>query len=301
MHHIRRMLGDTAARLEASRLHYDVAARRLAHTVELDRRLTELGHPLPAAAAWIKEASGNLQQAARMLEANDAEKCHEATTKAEHLLARVRRGHWEQTAAAFNSPAASPCVAQFTTLPLHWTVADRIRRGQWGPNVQAAGDVESLDQMVKVGWQQQRLDLEGITTDVTLSLADPHSGRTALRLQAAAADAKRAPEAIERPPVWITSSPVPVRQGQLVRIRGWINVPRRLAGFSDGLLVFDSLGGSDLGDRIRLTQGWREFTLYRAVPQTGDLTVTFALTGLGEASIDDLAVSLLDPEPIRPR
>ena len=105
----------------------------------------------------------------------------------------------------------------------------------------------------------------------------------------------------ERPPVWITSSPIPVRQGQLVRIQGWINVPRRLTASGDGLLVFDSLGGSDVGDRIRLTQGWREFTLDRAVPQTGDLTVTFALTGFGEASIDDLAVSLLDPEPIRPR
>ena len=78
-------------------------------------------------------------------------------------------------------------------------------------------------------------------------------------------------------------------------------MPRRLAGSSDGLLVFDSLGGSDIGDRVRLTQGWREFTLDRAVPQTGELTVTFALTGLGEASIDDLAVSLIDPEPIRPR
>ncbi|MBW8885575.1 MAG: hypothetical protein JF612_12565 [Planctomycetia bacterium] len=155
--------------------------------------------------------------------------------------------------------------------------------------------------MVKVGWQQQRLALDDITTDVTLSLSEPHSGRTALRLQAAAADVKRAPEAMERPPVWVTSSPVPVRQGQLVRIQGWINVPRRLTASSDGLLVFDSLGGSDLGDRIRLTQGWRAFTLYRAVPQTGDLTVTFALTGLGEASIDDVAVTLLDPEPIRPR
>ena len=56
-----------------------------------------------------------------------------------------------------------------------------------------------------------------------------------------------------------------------------------------------------VGDRIRATQGWREFTLYRAVPQTGELTVTFALTALGEASIDDLSVSLLDPEPIRAR
>ena len=49
----------------------------------------------------------------------------------------------------------------------------------------------------------------------------------------------------------------------------------------------------------RLTQGWRELTLYRAVPQNGDLTVTFALTGIGEAWIDDLAVSLMDPEPVR--
>jgi hypothetical protein len=37
------------------------------------------------------------------------------------------------------------------------------------------------------------------------------------------------------------------------------------------------------------------------VPQNGDLTVTFALTGLGEASLDDLSVSLLDPAPIKPR
>ena len=105
---------------------------------------------------------------------------------------------------------------------------------------------------------------------------------------------------MERPPVWVASSPVPVRQGQIARIHGWAKVAKQMTA-GEGLLISDSLGGSDLGERIRLTQGWREFTLYRAVPQTGDLTVTFALTGLGEASIDDLAISLLDPEPIRQR
>ncbi len=64
--------------------------------------------------------------------------------------------------------------------------------------------------------------------------------------------------------------------------------------------MFDSVGGPDLGDRIRLTRGWREFTLYRAAGENGNVTVTFALTGLGEAWVDDLSVSLLDPEPIRP-
>lgn len=77
-------------------------------------------------------------------------------------------------------------------------------------------------------------------------------------------------------------------------------MPKQLTATSEGLLVFDSIGGSELGDRIRLTQGWHEFTLYRAVPQSGELAVTFALTGLGEASLDDLSVSLLEPEPIRP-
>jgi hypothetical protein len=299
MHHLHRTLAEI--KQEACRLRYDVTNRRLVHTVNIDAKLNELRHPLPSAAKSLAEASTQLQQAARLLASNDFENCHLAVTKAENLLAALRRGHWEQTAAAFPSPAASPCVSQFTTLPLRWTLAERMRLSPFGPNVQAAGDMESLDAMLKAGWQQQRLAEGGLGADVSLSLADPRSGRSALRLQAWPADPKQAPQAIERPPVWVTSSPVPVRQGQLVRIHGWANVPRRLAASSEGLLIFDSLGGSDLGDRIRLTQGWREFTLYRAVPQTGDLTVTFALTGLGEASLDDLSVSLLDPDPIRPR
>ena len=131
--------------------------------------------------------------------------------------------------------------------------------------------MEALDQMLTSGWQQQRAAPPGVNADVSLSLTDPHAGRSALRLQAWPADAARVPRVIERPIVWIASSPVPIREGQLVRIRGWVHVPRPIGGSDEGLLLFDSLGGPDLGDRIRLTQGWREFTLYRAVPRTGEL------------------------------
>lgn len=305
MHHLYRTFDEFKKGGEVCHLRHSVASRRLAHAVEVDRKLTELNHPLPSAHAAIQEAQTALQQALKLLETNDQDRCHEATTQAERAIARLRRGHWEQTSAAFPSPASSPCVAQFTTLPLHWTVAERVSRGHWGVNVQAGGDMESLDQMLKAGWQQQRLATDenssGISTDLSLSLSDPHAGRSALRLQAWSADPKRPPQAIERPPIWVTSSPIPVRQGQIVQIQGWANVPRRLAASNEGLLIFDSIAGSDLGDRIRLTQGWRAFKLYRAVPQNGELTVTFALTGLGEASVDDLAVSILEPEPIRPQ
>jgi hypothetical protein len=302
MHHLHRMLYDIKA--DATRLRYDIAARRLAQTSRIDAQLNDLGHPLPTAATSISQAHASLQEAQRLMEKSDFASADALTAKVEELLMRVRRGHWEQTATAFRSPAASPCIAQFTTLPLHWTVADYLRQRGFGPNVQAAGEMESLDAMLQAGWQRHSVSdgvLEGIGSEVSLSLADPHTGRSALRLQAWAADPKRAPPAIERPPVWVMSSPVPVRQNQIVRIHGWANVPRAIGGTTEGLLVFDSIGGADLGDRIRLTQGWREFTLYRAVPQNGELTVTLALTGLGEASIDDLSVSLIDSEPIRPR
>ena len=222
-------------------------------------------------------------------------------TQAEHALAKTRRGHWEQTAASFPSPAASPCLAQFTTLPLHWEVARRMQQGSFGPNEQAAGEFESLDAMLQSGWKQDRQPPPGVKCDVSLSLQNPRSGRSALRMQAWIDDAKTAPQVIEEPIVWIKSSPIPVRQGQIVRVHCWVNVPRPLAGSLDGLVVFDSLGGPELGDRVRGTQGWRELTLYRVAGQSGELTVTFSLTGVGEASVDDLAISLLDAEPLRPR
>jgi hypothetical protein len=162
MHHLHRTLAEI--RPEATRLRYDVTARRLAATAQIDGQLTQLGHPLAAATAWLREAQATLEQARKLLDTNDFENSLAATAKAEHLLARVRRGHWQQTAAAFPSPAASPCVAQFTTLPLHWAVADRLRQGQWGPNAQAAGDMESLETMLQAGWQQQRQTGETIGT-----------------------------------------------------------------------------------------------------------------------------------------
>jgi hypothetical protein len=299
MHHLYRTLAEIKE--PACRLQHDVASRRLGASAQLDRRLTELGHPLANSAALLQQATENLQQGAQIAATGDFQRADPLRAKGEQLVAKLRRGHWEQSASAFPSPAASPCVAQFTTLPLHWTLAAALQARPFGPNAQAGGDMESLDQMLKAGWQQQRLNGDDVATDLTLSLSDPHAGRTALRLQAWPTDPKRVPVALERPPVVVTSSAVPVRQSQIARIHGWVNVPRQLAASSEGLLVFDSLGGRELADRIRLTQGWREFTLYRAVPQTGELTVTFALTGLGEASIDDLSVSLLDPEPIKPR
>jgi hypothetical protein len=59
-------------------------------------------------------------------------------------------------------------------------------------------------------------------------------------------------------------------------------------------MIVDSLGGPPLAERVHETEGWQEFTLYRAATQSGPMTVTFTLTGLGTACLDDVSISLLD-------
>ena len=297
VHFLNRTLGEI--RQEATRLKHDLAVRRQLQISEVDQRLSIAGHPLKDSATWLRESEANLTQAQRVFASRDYPAAHSFVVKAEQLQARIRRGHWEQSAAAFHAPSASPCIAQFTTLPLHWSLADKLRGATWNANCQAAGDFESLEQMTGAGWKNFTRVPEDLKSEVSLSLVNPHSGRSALRLAAALRDSRQTPGTIERPLVWITSSPVPVREQQIARITGWCYVPQTIAGSHDGLLIFDSIGGPDLADRMKLTRGWRQFTIYRAVPESGELVVTFALSGLGEAWIDDLHVNLLDPAPIR--
>jgi hypothetical protein len=58
----------------------------------------------------------------------------------------------------------------------------------------------------------------------------------------------------------------------------------------DGLLIYDSLAGPALAHRIDRTNGWKEFSLYRAASENGTMTVTFALSGFGQAWIDQVTV-----------
>ena len=53
--------------------------------------------------------------------------------------------------------------------------------------------------------------------------------------------------------------------------------------------------GPPLAVRVRHTAGWQPVTLYRAVPYNGEIRLTFALTGLGEVWLDDVAMARLQP------
>jgi len=93
----------------------------------------------------------------------------------------------------------------------------------------------------------------------------------------------------------VTSPPVQLPAGSLVRFSGWVNVPKGIEASADGALIFDTAGGEPLGVRVTdATKGWKRFTLFRRVPTTGEVRLTVALTGVGTAYFDDLSIEPLN-------
>jgi hypothetical protein len=282
-------------RAAATKLQYELAAGQLRLVETLHARLAGQSPATAAVERGLVQARENLQHCEVLLGGSDYPAAHVFAEKALDRLAQVRRGDWEQAVRDFPTPSSSPCCAAFPSLLLHGEMARRLQAAPaWSANALAAGDFESLEHLRATGWQNISQAGDTVRTRVELSPQSPHGAGTSLRLQAAV-EAQPSPSALESPPLQIVSPPLPVRRGQLLRVRGWVRVPERITASPDGLLVYDSLGGPELGERFQLTDGWREFTFYRVAPADGGLSLTFALTGLGEAALDEVSVSVHEP------
>lgn len=272
---------------DAARLRQQIATMQLRQTQQV---LAQLGHPNERAELLIDQAIVILERAEQLLRSGDDQHAAAESIRATDLMRQVRREAWETAAHAFPSTASSPLCSSFESLPLHALATSHLAAGDWSPNQLQAGGFESLDKMIGSGWTQHRHEISGAETDVELSPTAPADGRTSLRLVSA-------PTSGNQPlagnwPVSVTSAPVLVREGQIVRVRGWVKIPRPIRDSFDGLMIVDSVAGRELADRVLHTEGWHEFSLYRVATQSGDFTVTFALTGFGEAWIDEVSVSV---------
>ena len=237
----------------------------------------------------IAGAQGAVERAETLAAAGDHRAALAAQTSAASEARRMRRDLWQRVGLSLGSPMASPLAACFATLPEHAVVAEQLRTGSLGPNRVEGGSFENLDLLLAAGWRHYELVQPDAVTMVELSAKDPHSAPSSLRLAVKPAGEK-SNNLIETPPLWVTSAPVPVQAGEVLCIRGRVKIEAPITGSVDGLMIVDSLGGEALAQRMGETGGWQEFVLFRAARESGTMTVTFALTGLGEARLDDFSV-----------
>jgi hypothetical protein len=142
-----------------------------------------------------------------------------------------------------------------------------------------------------------------VSPDEGYTPPSPELGKSLLRLEVRrrgepGKDGK--PEAVSNAPLERTflavdSPAVKFAPGTLVRVSGWVRVPQEITGSADGALFYDDAGGEPLGVRVSVLPHWKQFHLYRRVPQSGQIAVTVALTGIGTAYFDDIRIEPLIP------
>lgn len=98
------------------------------------------------------------------------------------------------------------------------------------------------------------------------------------------------PQALERAFLAVDSPAADLPPGSIARISFWVKITTPITASADGLVCYDSVGGEPLALRLSSTPGWKQYHLYRRVPTHGKVAVTFALTGLGSALIDDVQI-----------
>lgn len=291
VNYVGRATAEIQARYAARQI--EIADSLISETTRVAGAMAGGGGTLVPRDPRLIQAQAELRQATNLIERGDSRTAIQLTSHAMNAARRIRRECWESSVLSFTSPIASPLCAHFTSLPLHQTLGTRLAKSTWSTNVLAAGDLENMGHLLASGWLQEQTDQPGVETDVRLSLEGPFAGRAALQLRSWR-DGTSNSLVIARPPIRISSAPVNVVEGQLIRVHGWVKVPSRFEGSSDGLLIYDSHSGPPLAERITETRGWQEFTLYRVATENGQIKVMFDHSGLGESWVDEVSITVLE-------
>ena len=270
-------------------MRFELTKQWLAIEQLVDAQMQGIGRQTPAAAAELTRASSAFGSASRMLEQKNELSAGLFLNRASQHLAQVRREVISEPLASFQSKSSSALTLHCSLIPLHWALADVLSTGQWNPNGLPGGDFENLQHMKSNGWQNRRAESDTVATKVELVDSAAVDGRYGLRMSAVSKSG-RPVQVVESPPLTIQTPSVKVKAGQFVRIHGWVNVPQAFVGSQDGLRITDTLGGSAMAERVPITNGWQEFSLYRGVEKTGPLSVSFELTGIGVASVDEVTI-----------
>ncbi|MHB1425877.1 MAG: hypothetical protein ACYC3I_22155 [Gemmataceae bacterium] len=215
----------------------------------------------------------------------------------------LMRQHWDAAVSKLTTPVACPLAVSFYTLPRFWQYYNEIAKLHPGKNVLTDGDFEWPPDQPQTAWSLEDIpSLDDVEGEAKRVANDPREGKQCLMLQLRAKNELKAPLVLERTFLAIHSPSVHLPPGTPVRISAWMRVLAPLTASPDGALFYDSAGGEPLAVRVSLPTGWRQFILYRTVPDSGTINVSMALTALGTVYFDDIRIEPLtdkvEPEEV---
>lgn len=283
---------DRVGKQSIQQMRSDLTQQWIAIMQLIDKQIAKMGRRSPSVGGSINEAVTAYRAASDLISKQSPDLATRYLDRTDERLSFSRRETAIGPLGLFQSKTSTPFVAHASLIPLHWQLTSRLKEsGPWDPNGLAAGDFESLEHMKLSGWENHRVDLSTAATRVELTSDKMVLGKKCLKLSVSpAASGSAGSPMLEEPPLWIVSPSVKVKAGQMVQIHGWVNVPEVVMGNFDGLKISDSVSGEALAERIAVTRGWEEFTLYRSVGETGQMSVRFDMTGFGTVYLDEVTI-----------
>ncbi len=264
----------------------------LAFTQVAENELGRLGRSDPLASGAFNEALNALQQAEGLILGNSYQTALPFLDLADQKLATVRRALLSIARDQFTSETSAPLLSHISLLARHWELSQAIPSLEQIANGLPGGDFENLEHMLRNGWEQIGSKDQNIETQVELSSSAAGAGESGLLLSARGSAKTGA--ALDAAPLVIRSAAVSVRNSQMFLVHGWIRVDSTLQNTENGVLIYDSVGGRPLAMQFGKTNGWQEFKLYRAVGESTNVRLTFELTGLGSAMLDEMTIRTFD-------
>ncbi len=279
----------------------DLAAEELRKVETVNQQIEALGLGVPGAHEKLKEAKQRLQNAqlARSRSHGSQIDLRESYLEAQRALRPLRAlmwKHWDKAITGLDSPVCTPYAVSFFTLPRHYQLMQEVQSASAGPNILPQGSFEEAEAGAAASWITNQVNLDPeVELSGEIAREQPQQGQRCLKLQIKPRDPKAVPAAFERTYLAVSSPAYRIQPGTIVRISGWVRVPKPIEASADGVLLFDSIGGEGLAVRLTGATPWRQFSLYRRVPASGTVGVTMALTGIGAAYFDDIRIEPLHP------
>ncbi|HEV3304146.1 MAG TPA: hypothetical protein VG055_31135 [Planctomycetaceae bacterium] len=275
----------------SAQISIDLAKAKLTRVRQVDAELTQLGSGQPDGPAMLSRAERCIQDAEAAYRIHDFETARSSAGDAMQLLRVLEYAHWNEAVTQGEyGPISSPYSICFQTLPEHLRLIQRLGRTADNPqdNQLPSGDFESQN-AIRAGWTQTQHSIEGVSATAE-TYPSPRKGKSALRLIAIPTTGIDAPEIFSKPPVSVSSPPMPVRKGQILHVSGWVKVIAPPSRSLDAISVHDNLDRM-LG-ALRFTEkcGWQRFQFLREVRADGPYILTLTLHGMGEVLFDDLQV-----------
>jgi hypothetical protein len=268
----------------------DLAQVELEKVSRINEQLETVGHPLPDGPELIRSARSYYQRCLQYWENHDYRRTYQEAERVLRPLRILMRGHWTMAIQNLSTPVASPYAVSFYTLPTHWRFMDQVHQTTFGSNVLPGGDFELGPERVPHAWSPQEATIDKVVMESRRVDEQAKEGRRCLMLKITPQNTEAPPQALERTFLAINTPAVHLPPGTLVQISGWVKIPAPIRASPDGALLYDSAGGEPLGVRLTGATAWRKFTLYRRVPDSGLVSVTLALTGIGTVYFDDIRI-----------